>query len=200
MRRREGGEILFGERVVHAAAGDDQRTPRRLRAARTAASSSRRDRVGDAGSTVRLARRNRPGSRTLRPARLAVSRGRRAHTTQDRAWSRAPRAACAATAGAGDAIPVADHRTERVVDRGRRLVESLDLLQHRIRRAARERVTGQQQQREPVGHGDARSGDHVRRARADGRGRHHDLPAPHRLRVRDRGERHALFVLSAPRR
>ncbi len=30
MRRREGGEILFGERVVHAAAGDDQRAPRRL--------------------------------------------------------------------------------------------------------------------------------------------------------------------------
>ena len=102
--------------------------------------------------------------------------------------------------GLHDAIPVPADRTERIVDRRRRLTEVLDLLQHRIRQTAGEGVTRNQQQRDAVGVRHSSGGDHVRCARADRRGRHHDLATTHRLRVGGGGERHALLVLSPPGR
>ncbi len=102
--------------------------------------------------------------------------------------------------GHRDPIPVARHRPERIVHRGRGHAEVLDLLQNRIGRARRERVAGEQQQRDPVRVRHAGRGDHVRRARSDRRGRRHDLTAAHGLAVGRRGECHALLVLAAPRR
>jgi hypothetical protein len=101
---------------------------------------------------------------------------------------------------AGDAIPVARHRPERVVDRDRWLVEVLDLLQHGIGDARMERVARQQQQGQPVGVRDRGRRDHVRRARADGGRRRHELAAAHRLCEADRGQCHPLLALAAERR
>ena len=102
--------------------------------------------------------------------------------------------------GPGDAVPVAADRLERVVDGDRRIVEVLDLLQHRVGDPALERVARQQQHGQPVGVGDAGGGDHVERARTDRRRGDHDLAAPRRLGEPDRGQRHPLLVLAAPRR
>ena len=54
--------------------------------------------------------------------------------------------------GPGDPVPVAHDRPECVVHRGRRVAEVLDLLQHRVGQPALERVAGEQQHRQPVGH------------------------------------------------
>ena len=102
--------------------------------------------------------------------------------------------------GSGETIPVPAHRLERVVDGDRRIVEVLDLLQHRVGDPALERVARQQQHRQPVGVGDAGGGDHVERAGTDRRRGDHDLAAPGRLGEPDRRQRHPLLVLSAPRR
>jgi hypothetical protein len=102
--------------------------------------------------------------------------------------------------GPGDPVEPAADRPERVVDRGRRVAEVLDLLQHRVGRAVDERVAGQQEQRQPVGVRDPGGGDHVQRPRPDRRGRDADLPAMGRLRVAHRRQRHALLVVTAPHR
>ena len=102
--------------------------------------------------------------------------------------------------GPGDAVPVAGDRLERVVDGDRRITEVLDLLQHRVGDPALERVAGQQQHGQPVGVGHAGRGDHVERAGTDRRRGDHDLAPPGRLGEPDRGQRHPLLVLTAPRR
>ena len=73
----------------------------------------------------------------------------------------------------------------------------LDLLQDGVGDAALEGVAREQQQRQPVGHRDARRRDHVRGSRPDRRRGHHDLPPAHGLREADGGERHPLLVLAA---
>ncbi len=102
--------------------------------------------------------------------------------------------------GMGDAVPVARHRLERVVDGGRRIAEMLHLLQHRIGTAIGKNVAGQDEQRQPVGMGDTGGGDHIRRARPDRRCGDHDLTPLFRLGKGDRRQRHRLLVLAAPGR
>ncbi len=78
--------------------------------------------------------------------------------------------------GTRDPVEVSRDRPERIVDRDGRVSVVLDLLQHRVRSPAIERVSRKQQHRQPVGVGDAGSGDHVQRARPHRCGRRHDLP------------------------
>ncbi|CAM8870284.1 hypothetical protein NCH_04217 [Burkholderia pseudomallei] len=96
-----------------------------------------------------------------------------------------------------DPVEVARHGLERVVRRDRAVMEILDLLQHRVRRARHEHVARQQQHRQPVHVRERGRGDEVRRAGAD-RCRHGHHPAAQvRLRVRDRAVRHRLLVVRA---
>ena len=99
-----------------------------------------------------------------------------------------------------DAIPVARHRPEGVVDGDRWRVEVLDLLQHGIRNPALEGVAGEEQDRQAIGVRDSGRGDHVRRARPDRRGRDHDLAAAPSLRESDCRVSHSLLALAAVRR
>ena len=69
-----------------------------------------------------------------------------------------------------DTVEEARHGPEAVVDRQRRVVRRLELLEDRMRRAGRERVPWQQEHGQPVDRGQRRPRDHVRRARADGGG------------------------------
>ena len=52
-----------------------------------------------------------------------------------------------------DAVPVAGHGAEGVVHRRGRIVEVLDLLQHRVGPAVGENVAGEEEDRQPVRHG-----------------------------------------------
>jgi hypothetical protein len=99
-----------------------------------------------------------------------------------------------------DAIPVARHRLERVVDSDVGVAEMFDLLQHRVGQSVCERIAGDQQHRQPVGVRRPCGGDHVERARPDRRCRDHDLTPPLGLSEADGGQRHRLLVLSAPGR
>ena len=100
--------------------------------------------------------------------------------------------------GPRDAVPIARHRLEGVVDGDGRVAELLDLLEHGIRRAVGEGVTGEDQDRQAVRHRHAGGGDHVGGAGADRGERHHDLAALLRLGEADRGQSHRLLVLAAP--
>ena len=99
--------------------------------------------------------------------------------------------------GPGDPVPVPADHAERVVDRHGRVVETLDLLQHGVGDPALEGVPREKQDREPIRVGDPGGRDHVQGARADRRGRDHQLAPPRRLRVRDSGQGHPLLVLRA---
>ena len=72
--------------------------------------------------------------------------------------------------GTIDAIPVARHRLEAVVDADVLCGGRLDLLQHGRNVAAREDVAGQQKHGQAINSGQGRAGDHVCGAGADGRG------------------------------
>ena len=100
----------------------------------------------------------------------------------------------------GDPVPVARDRLEGVVHGGGGVAEVLDLLEHRIGQPVRERIARENQDRQAVGMGRARSRHHVERAGADrGRG-DHDLATALGLGVADGGQRHGLLVLAAPGR
>ena len=102
--------------------------------------------------------------------------------------------------GPGDPVEVASDRSEAVIGGDRAVVEVLDLLQDRIGAAIGEDVARDQQDRQAVHVRERRSGDHVRRARPDGRGDGHRPLAPLRLGIGDRGMGHGLLVLAAPGR
>ena len=102
--------------------------------------------------------------------------------------------------GMNDAVPIAGHRPEGVVDGGRGGGKMLDLLEDGVGAAVDEGVAGQEQHRQAVGVGDAGRRDHVERAGADRARRHHDLAPEPRLGEADRGQRHGLLVLAAPGR
>jgi hypothetical protein len=99
--------------------------------------------------------------------------------------------------GMHDAVEVARHRPEAVVRRHAAVVEVLDLLQHRVRRARHEDVAGQQQHRQPVDVRERGRRDHVGRARADRRRARHHAAAHVRLGEGDRRVRHRLLVVRA---
>ena len=93
-----------------------------------------------------------------------------------------------------DAVPVLAHRAKGIVGADRQVVELLDLLQHRIGLATGIDVTGQQQQRNAIGGGGGRSGQHVGRARAHRGGAGIDLPAQLLLGETGGGVGHALLI------
>ena len=195
----EIGQRRLGQRIAHAAAGDDERLLRLLQKRRGAHNLAA---VGALAADVMDARLEE-GLRIVEGKLLRVlakaEEGRpalgRVEHHRDRLRQRGDD-----LLRMRDAVPVARHRLEGVVHGRRRIAEMLDLLQHRVGAAVGEDVAGEDQDRQPVGHGAAGGGDHVAGARADRGERHHDLPAPLGLGEADRGERHRLLVLSAPGR
>ena len=99
---------------------------------------------------------------------------------------------------AGDAVPVAGHGLEGIIDGEGRIIEVFDLLQHGIRQAIGEGIAREHQDRKAVGVGSTRSCDHVQRAGADGGNGNHHLAALLGLGESDGSERHGLLVLAAP--
>ena len=206
-RLRDRQAVLFGEicqrrlgkRIAHAAAGDDERLLRLLQKRRCAGDLApvgpRAADVMDAWLEKRLGIVEGEFLRVLAEAdegRPAIGRiEHRRHRLRQRGDD---------LLRMGDAVPIARHGAKGVVHGGGRIVEMLDLLQHRIVPAVGKDVAGQNQDRQPVRHGAARGGDHVSGARTDRGERHHDLPAALRLREADRGQRHRLLVLPAPGR
>ena len=195
----EAPELGLRERVVDAAARDDERPLRRP------------ERCGGRGQFVRVrplaAERVHP--RLEQPLRVVV--GDRLHVLGEPDEGRAAlrrvehrlereRQRLGDLGGVDDPVPVARDRPERVVDRRRGRAEMLHLLQHGIRDPALERVPREQQQRQPVRHRDAGRRHHVQRAGPDRRGGDHDLAPAHRLREADRRQRHPLLVLAPERR
>ena len=194
--RRHG---LFGERVAHAAARDEQRLLRRLQ---------KRHGLRDLAAISPLPRN---GPRPLLEERLRVVES---HLLDVLRQADEGGAAIAGIEHRGDrlrqrrndlrrmsdAIPVPRHRLEGVVHGDGRVAEMLDLLEHRVRKAVGEGVAGEEQNRQTVRQRRSRRRHHVRRAGSDRRRRDHDLPAALGLGEADGCERHRLLVLSAPGR
>ena len=99
--------------------------------------------------------------------------------------------------GPRDAVEIARHRPEAVIDATRAVAEILDLLQHRIGQAVGEDIAGQQQHRQAVDMGDRRGRHHVGGAGADRGGAGHHAAAAHRLGEGDRRMRHRLLIVGA---
>jgi hypothetical protein len=76
----------------------------------------------------------------------------------------------------------------------------LQLLQHRVRQAGGEVVAAQHQHRQPVGMGQCRRRQKVRRSRPGRGGADHEPPPQMRLGVGRRRKAHALFILAAIKR
>ena len=195
----ERGEHLLGERVVHSPAGDDQRPTRLANGGDGRAElSGVRARAGDlVDDWFEQTRRKVVGLRLD-----VLGQGDERRTAVRRVEHHGQRLGQRLDdlLRPGDPVPVPDDRPERVVGRRRRRTEVLDLLEHGVGEATLERVAGEHQQREPVGHRHAGSGDEVEGTRADrGRG-DHQLAPTHRLGIGDRRQGHPLLVLSAPRR
>ncbi len=150
-RRGEGGEL--GRRPANSA---------RRRPATMSGCSALRSSAAAAASSLDVRPRPRHAVHVRLEERRRVveglalhvlrrARGRPGRSRPGRAWSRPPAAATADDLlGPDDAVPVAGHRLEGVVDRDGRIVEVLDLLQHRIGHAVGEGVARQQQHRQPV--------------------------------------------------
>ena len=195
----ERRQCVFGERVVHPSPGDDEGT---LRVAEQCGGGGDLgdvrpwpgdlvdDRLEQAQRVVVVLRLHVLGQGNER--RPAV--GRVEHQG-DRLGQRLDH-----LLGTGDPVPVAHDCTEGVVRRCRRAAEVLDLLQHGIGQAALERVPGEEQHRQAIGHRDAGGGHQVEGARTDRRRGDHELAPAHRLGVGDRRQRHPLLVLTSPRR
>jgi len=179
--------------VVHAAAGDDQRTlalpdPLRRLAQRGEVGAVARD-VPDALAEER--------PRIVEGHRLHVlgqGQGHRAGVGGRSQHTHRFRQGGEQLLRAGDAIPVARDRLEAVVDRNVLRVLPLKLLQHGGRRALGEDVAGQQQHGDAVDRRRRRAGDHVGRAGADGRSADEGLQAIFHLGVGDGGVDHCLLV------
>ena len=195
----EGRELGRGERVVDAAAGDDQGL------VGLAQQGGGRDQLLDVGPRPRhppdLRLEERLG--VVEGFGLGVlAKGEKSRAAVGRVEHGRGRLGQRADdlLGPRDPVPVAGHRLERVVDRDGRVVEVLDLLEHRVGHAVGEGVAGEQEDRQPIGMRDAGGGHHVERAGADRAGRDHDLAAPLGFGVGDAGQRHRLLVLAAPGR
>ncbi|CUX41135.1 hypothetical protein AGR7C_Lc100097 [Agrobacterium deltaense Zutra 3/1] len=195
----EIGKALFRQRITHAAAGNDERTFR----LRQQPGGSRH------GVTVRTRPRNFPDLRFKEDCRIIESDFLRILRKTDKG-----RAAIGRIEHGGDRlrqrlqqlfrqhdpVPVTHHGFERVIDGQCRIAEMLDLLQNRVRQAACEGIACNEENGQPVGHGDAGGRHHVQRPRPDRSRSDHDLPAPLCLGKADCGKRHGLFVLPAPGR
>ena len=182
-------------RVVHPAAGNDQRPPR---------TRQQRRGLGDAlrGGRAPL---NPPGA--LGEEAAGVVPRMRLHVL----WQREshgpgvggigehlhrPRQRGEELLGAGDAVKEAAHRPEAVVDAYVRRGGVLQLLQHRTLMAGGVVVGGQQQHRHAVDGGGGGAGHHVGGAGADGAGAGQGLGTARRAREPGRGMHHRLLVAS----
>lgn len=96
--------------------------------------------------------------------------------------------------GAVDAVKEPRHRPERVIHRDVERARILELLQHGIGPPRGELITGEEQDRDPVGGRQGCAGDHVRRARADRGGDRHRLHAVPRAGEGGRRVGGPLFV------
>ena len=198
-RGRKGRHRSLGARVAHPAARDDQRLLRPLQQRRSL------------GHAVTVRARARDGPDPLLEERLRVVEG---HLLRVLGQRKEGRAAVARVEHGGDGlrqrrhqlrrvrdpVPVARDRLEGVVHGHGGVAEVLHLLQHRIGQPVHERVAREDQHRQPVGMGRARSRHHVERARPDRGRRDHDLAPALRLGVAHGRQRHGLLVLPAPGR
>ena len=193
----ERGQRRLGPGVEHPAARHDRRAPsraqgirRRLQLARVGARSTDMPRAGPEerlGPVEGLGLHVLAEGQRHRPAGGGVTH-RRHRARQGRQQ----------LLGSRDAVEVARDRAQRVVRRDGAVAPVLDLLEHRVRRAVREDVAGDQQQRQAVDMRRRRRRHEVRGPRPD-RGRHrHGAAAAHLLGVGDRGMGHRLLVLAAP--
>ena len=186
-------------RIDHAAARHDQRLFRRL---------DRRHSLGQL-ALIRLGPPDMPDMRGEKGLRIVISLGLRVLTerqTHRPAIRRIghhperPRQRGQDMFGARNAVEIPHHRAEAIVRADRPVVEILDLLQHRIGRAAGEDIARNDQQRQPVHMRQRRRRHDIRRPRPD-RGRDRHRPPPlHRLGIGNRRMRHGLLVLAAPSR
>ena len=74
-----------------------------------------------------------------------------------------------------------------------------NLLQHRVGQAVVVGITETKAHWQAIGMRHTSGRHHVGRTRADRRRGNHDLPPQLCLAIADRGKRHGLFVLAAPR-
>ena len=199
VRLDEAPELVLRERVVDAAAGDDEGP---LRRAEGRGGRGQLVRVGPLAAE-RVHARLEQLLRVVVGGRLDVLRepdeGRAAVRRVEHRLER-ERQRLGDLGRVDDPVPVARDRPEGVVDGRRGRAEVLHLLQHGIGDPALERVPREQQQRQAVRHRDPGRRHHVHRARPDRRGGDHDLAPAHRLREADRRQRHPLLALAPVRR
>ena len=189
----EGGEGVDGARVVHAAAGHDQRLPRAA------------DQLGSLRDGRPL--RQRPGhvphpacEQVERPVvglRLDVLRQADRHRSGLGRVGEHPHGAQQGgrqLLGAPDPVEVARDGTEAVVDRDVPGVGLLQLLQQRRGAPVGERVGRHQQHRQPVDGGERGPGHHVGRAGADAGGDDVGLQPVLHPGVGDGAVHHGLLV------
>jgi hypothetical protein len=98
--------------------------------------------------------------------------------------------------GPRDAVEVAAHRAQAVVDGGVEGLPVLELLQDRALSPASEHVARQEQHRDAIDGGGRGAGHQVGGARADRRGHRQRGQARVRLGEADRRVHHGLFVLA----
>ena len=200
MARGEVRDRLLRAGMVHAAAGDDEGTAGALAAASRLPRAARGPDAA-ARCRARARRRSTRGSRKPRPARPAAARS---SPGRNRPGPAAPRWPAAATvsncSGRVMRSQYRDTGPQAIVGGDGRVAEVLDLLQDRVRLAAREGVARQQQDGQAVRVRE-RSGRHeVGRARADRGGAGHHAPATVGLGEGDRRVCHRLLVVRAERR
>ena len=190
---REAGQRFPGTGIFHTAAANNQRL---------AAGLNGRDRIRQLGGAGRAA------IETMHAAhkeRLRVIPGFALHILRQTesdgtGFRRIGQDAHRINAGAHqlfrtrNAVPVFADGPEGVVGADAQVIALLNLLQHRVRLTGSKHIAGQQQQRNAVGGGRRGGGNHIGRARTDGRGAGDDLAAQ-RLAGKTGGDvRHALFV------
>ena len=167
MAHGEVGKLAFRQRVVNAAAGDDERP---LRSSKHCCGTVELAEIGS---------RTDGGVQTLLEELLGEVVGHRCDILGQAEERRPALTRIAHDADRlrqraehlrriGDAVPEAHHGAEGVVDCHRGSTEVLDLLEDRVGQSRVEGVTGDEEHRQAIGHGHAGCRDHIGRAGADG--------------------------------
>ena len=159
-------ENIFGAGIAHASARNDQRSLgafenfERLSQTILVGARTRNDMDGRFEKGFRVI----PGHflHVLRQRDESRAAIRRIEQDSDSLWQRRDN-----LFRVGNAIPIARHGAEGIIDVDRRVTEMLNLLHYRIGTAIDECVTGEQQNRQAVGMGNARGSYHVQGAWPD---------------------------------